>query len=358
MPKNFNELRDDLVERVGEDRLAQARHEADEEVERYEKTLRQIREALKRTQTDMAGQLGTSQAEVSRLERRKDMYLSTLGRYVAALGGRLEVQVIFDDADVTVPLMIGGDIGPAADSALDDSNHVPSPTRQDLDELLGGHFRTDAGSQSASEIEVDRGTATDKHTDDFLAVIKEEFDRIHGPEREKARPRDHPLVYSYLAPSARRCAWEKRRRDAVSDVLPAFGNETDAIASAWWPPLRDTVACHALVSRESSKSTDDFARFLAGTVKPTLMWHAIILAAPARQALPIRTLIATKRHKQPRWWSGCAVPVGVQLQEGAGDQVDVLRTAQISWQNAERPDETFTARLDQVELLEACAHEH
>lgn len=35
---------------------------------------------------------------------------------MAALGGRLEVQAVFDDVDLTVPLLIGGDIGPAAES--------------------------------------------------------------------------------------------------------------------------------------------------------------------------------------------------------------------------------------------------
>ena len=53
MAKNFRDLRDDLAERVGEDRLARARHDADEEVERYE------RNALNRIQTDLAARRGT-----------------------------------------------------------------------------------------------------------------------------------------------------------------------------------------------------------------------------------------------------------------------------------------------------------
>lgn len=46
-----------------------------------------------------------SQASISKLETRNDMLLSTLRRYVEALGGRLHVTARFPDAvlDVEVP---------------------------------------------------------------------------------------------------------------------------------------------------------------------------------------------------------------------------------------------------------------
>ena len=58
-------------------------------------TLRQIREATGTTQVALAEKLATGQAEISRLERREDMSLSTLRRYAAALGAECEVVFVF-----------------------------------------------------------------------------------------------------------------------------------------------------------------------------------------------------------------------------------------------------------------------
>ena len=41
-----------------------------------------------------------TQSELSRTERRDDHLLSTLRRYVQALGGRLEVLAVFDDRQI------------------------------------------------------------------------------------------------------------------------------------------------------------------------------------------------------------------------------------------------------------------
>lgn len=60
-------------------------------------TLRTVREALGKTQGDVARKLGTDQGEVSRIERRPDIMVSTLRKYAAALGVRCEVAFVFDD---------------------------------------------------------------------------------------------------------------------------------------------------------------------------------------------------------------------------------------------------------------------
>jgi predicted transcriptional regulator len=59
--------------------------------------LSQLRESRHLTQQQLADELNVSQANISRLERQDDLYLSTLSRYVEALGGRLEVVAVFDD---------------------------------------------------------------------------------------------------------------------------------------------------------------------------------------------------------------------------------------------------------------------
>jgi hypothetical protein len=45
-----------------------------------------------------AEKLGIPQGSVSRMERQQDLLLSTLGEYVKALGGRLEMRVVFPEA--------------------------------------------------------------------------------------------------------------------------------------------------------------------------------------------------------------------------------------------------------------------
>jgi hypothetical protein len=59
-------------------------------------TLQTLRVALGKTQADIARAAEMDQGDVSRLEARDDKKVSTLGRYAAALGGRLEVAIVVD----------------------------------------------------------------------------------------------------------------------------------------------------------------------------------------------------------------------------------------------------------------------
>jgi transcriptional regulator with XRE-family HTH domain len=60
-------------------------------------TLKDLRQAVERTQADLAVSLGVGQDTISRIERRSDMLLSTLRRYVEAMGGTLELVAEFPD---------------------------------------------------------------------------------------------------------------------------------------------------------------------------------------------------------------------------------------------------------------------
>jgi DNA-binding XRE family transcriptional regulator len=62
---------------------------ADAEV--LEMNLSGLRWAAGKTQKEMARAIGMGQPELSRVERREDHLLSTLRRYVEALGGEVEV---------------------------------------------------------------------------------------------------------------------------------------------------------------------------------------------------------------------------------------------------------------------------
>ena len=62
-----------------------------------EMSLRDLRRARARTQTQMAKKLGIGQEGVSRLEQRSDLMLSTLRGYVEAMGGELLLIAEFPD---------------------------------------------------------------------------------------------------------------------------------------------------------------------------------------------------------------------------------------------------------------------
>lgn len=67
--------------------------------------LSELRAQRGMTQMELAAVLGKSQGNVSELERRDDVYLSSLREYVEALGGILEVAAIFDEE--RTPIAIG-----------------------------------------------------------------------------------------------------------------------------------------------------------------------------------------------------------------------------------------------------------
>ena len=67
-------------------------HRADEEVR--ELTLRELRQDLDLTQSQLADAAEMTQSELSRLESRADHRISTLRRYIAALGGEIEITAL------------------------------------------------------------------------------------------------------------------------------------------------------------------------------------------------------------------------------------------------------------------------
>ena len=70
-------------------------------------TLYRVREERGMTQVDVAKALDVTQGNVSRIENSPDVYVSTLRRYVEALGGHLELTAVFDDQVVPLDLASG-----------------------------------------------------------------------------------------------------------------------------------------------------------------------------------------------------------------------------------------------------------
>ena len=66
--------------------------------------LHELRAARHLTQQRLAKTLDMTQAAVSQLEQRKDIYLSSLETFVEAMGGRLEMYAVFPDGKVKLGL--------------------------------------------------------------------------------------------------------------------------------------------------------------------------------------------------------------------------------------------------------------
>jgi transcriptional regulator with XRE-family HTH domain len=66
------------------------------EAELLEMDLRALREAVGLTQEELAKRVDVTQSQLSKLERRADHRITTLRRYVEALGGTLEICAIVD----------------------------------------------------------------------------------------------------------------------------------------------------------------------------------------------------------------------------------------------------------------------
>lgn len=94
--KNFNELRAKMS--------PEARAKAEEKKRQLLETmaLDELRAAREITQKQLAETLGVNQAAVSKMERRTDMYISTLRNVVEAMGGKLEIYANFPDGRVAI----------------------------------------------------------------------------------------------------------------------------------------------------------------------------------------------------------------------------------------------------------------
>jgi len=99
MARNFDELR----AKMSPER--QARVAARVKAELALMPLHQLRNAREMTQTRLAEVLEMDQGNISKLEKRTDMYLSTLRSYIEAMGGALEIRAVFPDGVVKIDLL-------------------------------------------------------------------------------------------------------------------------------------------------------------------------------------------------------------------------------------------------------------
>lgn len=67
-----------------------------------EMDLAEVRRAMKLSQDELAQTLQIGQASVAKMEKRADMYVSTLRRFIEAMGGELEIVAKFSDHSVKI----------------------------------------------------------------------------------------------------------------------------------------------------------------------------------------------------------------------------------------------------------------
>lgn len=90
----------DLLAQMPEER--RARIEAETQRLMDEMPLQELRKALDLTQQQIATTMGINQAAVSKVESQTDMYISTLRRFVEAMGGDLRIVAHFPQGNIEI----------------------------------------------------------------------------------------------------------------------------------------------------------------------------------------------------------------------------------------------------------------
>jgi len=103
MAKKFSDLRARMSPK------ARAQSEAMTAKLLKEMPLQELRQALDLTQQQVAETLNIEQAAVSKMENQTDMYLSTLRRFIAAMGGQLDIVARFPEGTVRITQFGHGD---------------------------------------------------------------------------------------------------------------------------------------------------------------------------------------------------------------------------------------------------------
>ncbi|MDO8954618.1 MAG: helix-turn-helix transcriptional regulator [Gammaproteobacteria bacterium] len=64
--------------------------------------LQELRQAKNMSQERLAEILDTKQSNISRIEKRTDMYISTLRSYIQAMGGELQITAHFPEGNINI----------------------------------------------------------------------------------------------------------------------------------------------------------------------------------------------------------------------------------------------------------------
>ncbi len=96
MAKKFRDLRKAMSPE------AQARSHAKAMELMADLPLAELRQARHFSQEQLASELDVKQPAVAKIEKKADMYISTLRRFIEAMGGELEIRAHFPEGDVRI----------------------------------------------------------------------------------------------------------------------------------------------------------------------------------------------------------------------------------------------------------------
>jgi predicted XRE-type DNA-binding protein len=96
MAQKFKELQ----KKISAERRARVEERVREAIK--EMALDELRTAREFTQAELSQVLRVDQGSISKLERRTDMYIGTLRRYIEAMGGSLQIRAVFPDGEVQI----------------------------------------------------------------------------------------------------------------------------------------------------------------------------------------------------------------------------------------------------------------
>lgn len=96
MAKKFKDLRKAMSPE------AQARAHEKAMVMKAELPLAELRQARYFSQEQLAAVLDVKQPAIAKLEKKTDMYISSLRRFIEAMGGQLEINAHFPEGDVKI----------------------------------------------------------------------------------------------------------------------------------------------------------------------------------------------------------------------------------------------------------------
>jgi predicted transcriptional regulator len=86
--------------KLSQEQVDDVRRRVSDEV--LEMNLRSLRESLGKTQDEIANLADVTQSQLSKIERREDHLISTLRRYVRALGGDIEVIAVVGEKRIAL----------------------------------------------------------------------------------------------------------------------------------------------------------------------------------------------------------------------------------------------------------------
>lgn len=99
MTKPYNLLRQKMPKKAREAAAAKTQKMLKEMM-----ALKELRNAMHLSQKKLAESLSVDQANISQIENRTDMFISTLRGYITAMGGELDIIARFPDGEVHINL--------------------------------------------------------------------------------------------------------------------------------------------------------------------------------------------------------------------------------------------------------------